>query len=160
MFVDSLAFALFVTFFAFALATFCAFYMRGRKRDTTNASISDKAPVVVTSATHTAPRSYPVAQMVPPPTAGYQQQQTMYPPYPTQTQHAPVHMPMPMPMPTAQPPMPAVQPYMAPYPPASAANMNPPSYDAVVAGNAPGAQNNSSSGYEKQAPYNPSYNAY
>ncbi|XP_067631734.1 uncharacterized protein [Eurosta solidaginis] len=144
-----------LVFIIFVIMSCCRFCCSNKKRGTVLST-----PVVVTSATHTAPRSYPVAQMVPPPTAGYQQQQTMYPPYPTQTQHAPVHMPMPMPMPTAQPPMPAVQPYMAPYPPASAANMNPPSYDAVVAGNAPGAQNNSSSGYEKQAPYNPSYNAY
>lgn len=46
---------------------------------------------------------------------------------------------------------------MQPYPPAvPAMNYNPPSYDAAVAGVGV-AQPNS---YEKQAPYNPNYNAY
>ncbi|XP_049309525.1 uncharacterized protein LOC105232031 isoform X1 [Bactrocera dorsalis] len=108
-----------------------------------------KAPVVVTSTTHTAPGSYPVTQM-PPPNA--YQQQPMYPPYPTATS-GPNQMPMPMPMPSAQPPMPGMQ----PYPPAvPAANYNPPSYEAAVAGVGVAQQNT----YEKQAPYNPNYNAY
>ncbi|XP_049309527.1 protein shisa-5 isoform X3 [Bactrocera dorsalis] len=106
-------------------------------------------PVVVTSTTHTAPGSYPVTQM-PPPNA--YQQQPMYPPYPTATS-GPNQMPMPMPMPSAQPPMPGMQ----PYPPAvPAANYNPPSYEAAVAGVGVAQQNT----YEKQAPYNPNYNAY
>ncbi|XP_039956089.1 extensin isoform X5 [Bactrocera tryoni] len=107
------------------------------------------APVVVTSTTHTAPGSYPVTQ-VPPPNA--YQQQPMYPPYPTATS-GPNQMPMPMPMPSAQPPMPGMQ----PYPPAvPAANYNPPSYEAAVAGVGVAQPNT----YEKQAPYNPNYNAY
>ncbi|XP_049309535.1 uncharacterized protein LOC105232031 isoform X9 [Bactrocera dorsalis] len=107
------------------------------------------SPVVVTSTTHTAPGSYPVTQM-PPPNA--YQQQPMYPPYPTATS-GPNQMPMPMPMPSAQPPMPGMQ----PYPPAvPAANYNPPSYEAAVAGVGVAQQNT----YEKQAPYNPNYNAY
>ncbi|XP_050323816.1 uncharacterized protein LOC126755353 isoform X3 [Bactrocera neohumeralis] len=108
-----------------------------------------KPPVVVTSTTHTAPGSYPVTQ-VPPPNA--YQQQPMYPPYPTATS-GPNQVPMPMPMPSAQPPMPGMQ----PYPPAvPAANYNPPSYEAAVAGVGVAQPNT----YEKQAPYNPNYNAY
>ncbi|XP_053963294.1 protein shisa-5 isoform X1 [Anastrepha ludens] len=112
------------------------------------------APVVVTSTTHTAPGGYPVAQM--PPATGYQQQ-AMYPPYPTQ---ATAHGQMPMPMPAATSPAPGVQAYVAPYPPMPTATMNPPSYEAAVAGVGVGQPNNASSGYEKQAPYNPNYNAY
>ncbi|XP_017474504.1 PREDICTED: protein shisa-5 isoform X2 [Rhagoletis zephyria] len=153
MFFDSLIFTLSITFFVFALAVVGAFSLRGRKRHTKE-QISDKAPVVVTSTTHTAPGGYPVTQM--PPATGYQQQ-SMYPPYPTQTG---VHGEMPMPMPVAQPPAPGIQPYVTPYPPMPAAAMNPPSYDAAVAGVGTGQPNNASSGYEKQAPYNPHYNAY
>ncbi|XP_053963296.1 protein shisa-5 isoform X3 [Anastrepha ludens] len=112
------------------------------------------SPVVVTSTTHTAPGGYPVAQM--PPATGYQQQ-AMYPPYPTQ---ATAHGQMPMPMPAATSPAPGVQAYVAPYPPMPTATMNPPSYEAAVAGVGVGQPNNASSGYEKQAPYNPNYNAY
>ncbi|XP_054739270.1 protein shisa-5 isoform X3 [Anastrepha obliqua] len=111
-------------------------------------------PVVVTSTTHTAPGGYPVAQM--PPATGYQQQ-AVYPPYPTQ---ATAHGQMPMPMPAATSPAPGVQAYVAPYPPMPTATMNPPSYEAAVAGVGVGQPNNASSGYEKQAPYNPNYNAY
>uniref|UniRef100_A0A0A1WVY7 Translation initiation factor IF-2 n=1 Tax=Zeugodacus cucurbitae TaxID=28588 RepID=A0A0A1WVY7_ZEUCU len=107
-------------------------------------------PVVVTSTTHTAPGGYPITQVPPP--SGYQQQ-PMYPPYPTPA-GAPGQMPMPMPMPGAQPPMSGVQ----PYPPAvPATTYNPPSYDAAVAGVGVAQPNNS---FEKQAPYNPNYNAY
>ncbi|XP_011188590.1 uncharacterized protein LOC105216034 isoform X2 [Zeugodacus cucurbitae] len=107
-------------------------------------------PVVVTSTTHTAPGGYPITQVPPP--SGYQQQ-PMYPPYPTPA-GAPGQMPMPMPMPGAQSPMSGVQ----PYPPAvPATTYNPPSYDAAVAGVGVAQPNNS---FEKQAPYNPNYNAY
>ncbi|XP_018805098.1 PREDICTED: extensin isoform X9 [Bactrocera latifrons] len=110
-----------------------------------------KSPVVVTSTTHTAPGSYPVTQVPPPNTY---QQQPMYPHYPTATSGPnQMPMPMPMPMPSAQPPMPGMQ----PYPPAvPAANYNPPSYEAAVAGVGVAQPNT----YEKQAPYNPNYNAY
>ncbi|XP_011188597.1 uncharacterized protein LOC105216034 isoform X9 [Zeugodacus cucurbitae] len=109
-----------------------------------------KSPVVVTSTTHTAPGGYPITQVPPP--SGYQQQ-PMYPPYPTPA-GAPGQMPMPMPMPGAQSPMSGVQ----PYPPAvPATTYNPPSYDAAVAGVGVAQPNNS---FEKQAPYNPNYNAY
>ncbi|XP_049309529.1 protein shisa-5 isoform X5 [Bactrocera dorsalis] len=146
--IDGLGFTLFITFFVFSLAVLGAFYLRGRQRRR-NERDSNKAPVVVTSTTHTAPGSYPVTQM-PPPNA--YQQQPMYPPYPTATS-GPNQMPMPMPMPSAQPPMPGMQ----PYPPAvPAANYNPPSYEAAVAGVGVAQQNT----YEKQAPYNPNYNAY
>ncbi|XP_054739269.1 protein shisa-5 isoform X2 [Anastrepha obliqua] len=151
--VDSLIFTLFITFFVFILAAWGAFYLRGRKRYT-NERLSHKAPVVVTSTTHTAPGGYPVAQM--PPATGYQQQ-AVYPPYPTQ---ATAHGQMPMPMPAATSPAPGVQAYVAPYPPMPTATMNPPSYEAAVAGVGVGQPNNASSGYEKQAPYNPNYNAY
>ncbi|XP_049309526.1 uncharacterized protein LOC105232031 isoform X2 [Bactrocera dorsalis] len=120
-----------------------------KRRNMHNNTTFPSPPVVVTSTTHTAPGSYPVTQM-PPPNA--YQQQPMYPPYPTATS-GPNQMPMPMPMPSAQPPMPGMQ----PYPPAvPAANYNPPSYEAAVAGVGVAQQNT----YEKQAPYNPNYNAY
>ncbi|XP_018805093.1 PREDICTED: protein shisa-5 isoform X5 [Bactrocera latifrons] len=148
--IDSLGITLFITFFVFSLAVLGAFYLRGRQRRT-NERVSNKAPVVVTSTTHTAPGSYPVTQVPPPNTY---QQQPMYPHYPTATSGPnQMPMPMPMPMPSAQPPMPGMQ----PYPPAvPAANYNPPSYEAAVAGVGVAQPNT----YEKQAPYNPNYNAY
>ncbi|XP_037950417.1 uncharacterized protein LOC119681329 [Teleopsis dalmanni] len=92
-----------------------------------------ETPVVVTSATHTAPGDYSVTQMPPP--GGYQTNVTV-PSYPPHQQ---------------------MQPHMAPYPPMAAQNsaMNPPSYDVAVAG----ARYPKQSAYEKQAPYNPSYTA-
>ncbi|XP_014100262.1 uncharacterized protein [Bactrocera oleae] len=144
--IDGLAFTLFITFFVFSLAVLGAFCLRGHKRRI-NERCPNKAPVVVTSTTHTAPGGYPVTQ-VPPPNA--YQQQPMYPPYPTAAGGAGQ---MPMPMPSAQPPMPGMQ----PYPPAvPATNYNPPSYEAAVAGVGVAQPNT----YEKQAPYNPNYNAY
>ncbi|XP_037954104.1 protein shisa-5 isoform X2 [Teleopsis dalmanni] len=116
----------------------------------------DNAPVVVTSATHTAPGGYPVTQMPPP--GGYQTNVTVAP-YPTHQQpHMQMQMPMPMPMPGMQPSG-GMQPHMAPYPPmgAQSSAMNPPSYDVAVAGVGAGYPNQSA--YEKQAPYNPSFTA-
>ncbi|XP_037954105.1 protein shisa-5 isoform X3 [Teleopsis dalmanni] len=113
-------------------------------------------PVVVTSATHTAPGGYPVTQMPPP--GGYQTNVTVAP-YPTHQQpHMQMQMPMPMPMPGMQPSG-GMQPHMAPYPPmgAQSSAMNPPSYDVAVAGVGAGYPNQSA--YEKQAPYNPSFTA-
>ncbi|XP_028898576.1 protein shisa-5 isoform X3 [Zeugodacus cucurbitae] len=121
-----------------------------KRRNMHNNTTFPNPPVVVTSTTHTAPGGYPITQVPPP--SGYQQQ-PMYPPYPTPA-GAPGQMPMPMPMPGAQSPMSGVQ----PYPPAvPATTYNPPSYDAAVAGVGVAQPNNS---FEKQAPYNPNYNAY
>uniref|UniRef100_A0A1I8QDK2 Uncharacterized protein n=1 Tax=Stomoxys calcitrans TaxID=35570 RepID=A0A1I8QDK2_STOCA len=124
------------------------------------------APIVVTSATHTAPGGYPVPQM---PVGGtttttaYQTQvyATPYPPQGPPTQMPmpmpagqPAQMPMPMPMPAGQ--TAGAQPYMAPYPSMpAAANMNPPSYEMAVGGAGSGAATNAT--YEKQSPYNPNY---
>ncbi|XP_060653175.1 uncharacterized protein LOC132789280 isoform X4 [Drosophila nasuta] len=116
-----------------------------------------RAPVVVTSATHTAPGGYPVTTV---PARTYQTT-TYATPYPAQTTGPNLTVQMPMPMPTAHSPMPGVQqPQGAPYPPvqqypgAGAANMNPPSYDAAMANSSPSV---AAPGYEKQMPYNPNY---
>ncbi|XP_017866660.1 PREDICTED: annexin A11 isoform X1 [Drosophila arizonae] len=117
------------------------------------------APVVVTSATHTAPGGYPVTQI---PATTYQPN-AYGTPYPAQTAgNVTVQMPMGMPMPGGQPPMPAMPPQMAAagaYPPmmppgAGAANMNPPSYDMAMANPGPSVVPGT---YEKQMPYNPNY---
>ncbi|XP_034102602.1 uncharacterized protein LOC117567022 isoform X3 [Drosophila albomicans] len=116
------------------------------------------APVVVTSATHTAPGGYPVTTV---PARTYQTTTYATTPYPAQTTGPNLTVQMPMPMPTAHSPMPGVQqPQGPPYPPvqqypgASAANMNPPSYDAAMANSSPSV---AAPGYEKQMPYNPNY---
>ncbi|KRF97541.1 uncharacterized protein Dwil_GK20881, isoform B [Drosophila willistoni] len=106
------------------------------------------APVVVTSATHTAPGGYPVTQLPPP---GYPPNPpNVYSPapYPAQTTgNVTVQMPMPQPgMPTHG---------VTPYPPMpQPGSMNPPSYDMAVANPGPSVIPSS---YEKQAPYNPTY---
>ncbi|XP_034102611.1 uncharacterized protein LOC117567022 isoform X12 [Drosophila albomicans] len=117
-----------------------------------------RAPVVVTSATHTAPGGYPVTTV---PARTYQTTTYATTPYPAQTTGPNLTVQMPMPMPTAHSPMPGVQqPQGPPYPPvqqypgASAANMNPPSYDAAMANSSPSV---AAPGYEKQMPYNPNY---
>ncbi|XP_012154753.1 splicing factor 3A subunit 2 isoform X2 [Ceratitis capitata] len=138
---------------ALSITCFClAIWYNVRKRRNTHTNTTfGNPPVVVTSTTHTAPGGYPVTQVPPP--AVYQQQ-PMYPPYPTSA-GGPVQMPMPMPMPGMHPPAPGMQ----PYPPAvPAANYNPPSYDAAVAGVGVAQPNTTSNTYEKQAPYNPNYN--
>ncbi|XP_023031823.1 extensin isoform X10 [Drosophila willistoni] len=105
-------------------------------------------PVVVTSATHTAPGGYPVTQLPPP---GYPPNPpNVYSPapYPAQTTgNVTVQMPMPQPgMPTHG---------VTPYPPMpQPGSMNPPSYDMAVANPGPSVIPSS---YEKQAPYNPTY---
>ncbi|XP_036218527.1 uncharacterized protein [Bactrocera oleae] len=133
-----------ISIFVLFFLIFLAICIKRRRTVVTQRTL---APVVVTSTTHTAPGGYPVTQ-VPPPNA--YQQQPMYPPYPTAAGGAGQ---MPMPMPSAQPPMPGMQ----PYPPAvPATNYNPPSYEAAVAGVGVAQPNT----YEKQAPYNPNYNAY
>ncbi|XP_014100269.1 uncharacterized protein [Bactrocera oleae] len=136
-----------INFIILIIILVCVTIICPKIRETRNRGRILAAPVVVTSTTHTAPGGYPVTQ-VPPPNA--YQQQPMYPPYPTAAGGAGQ---MPMPMPSAQPPMPGMQ----PYPPAvPATNYNPPSYEAAVAGVGVAQPNT----YEKQAPYNPNYNAY
>ncbi|XP_064543379.1 uncharacterized protein LOC135431903 isoform X7 [Drosophila montana] len=114
------------------------------------------APVVVTSATHTAPGGYPVTQI---PATTYQPHAygTAYPAH--TTGNVSVQMPMPIHMPGAQQPMAGMPPHVAAYPPmpqpgVGAANMNPPSYDMAMANPGPSVM---SGGYEKQMPYNPNY---
>ncbi|XP_037954110.1 protein shisa-5 isoform X8 [Teleopsis dalmanni] len=148
----SLVFCLGVSLLIFVVTSVAIFVMRGRIRKRSK----KQAPVVVTSATHTAPGGYPVTQMPPP--GGYQTNVTVAP-YPTHQQpHMQMQMPMPMPMPGMQPSG-GMQPHMAPYPPmgAQSSAMNPPSYDVAVAGVGAGYPNQSA--YEKQAPYNPSFTA-
>ncbi|XP_046811188.1 protein transport protein SEC31 isoform X5 [Lucilia cuprina] len=121
---------------------------------TTVVTTSNQTPVVVTSATHTAPGGYPVTQMPVGATTTAYQTQAYAAPYPPQG--APTQMPMPMPMPAGQPPADCnMQPHLAPYPQMPAASMNPPPYDVAVSGAGAGQVNNT--GYQKQAPYNPNY---
>ncbi|XP_065369615.1 ESX-1 secretion-associated protein EspI isoform X6 [Calliphora vicina] len=135
-------------FLAFIIMSCCGYCCSRKQR---GAVLS--APVVVTSATHTAPGGYPVTQMPVGATTTAYQTQVYATPYPPQG--APTHMPMPMPMAGGQPPA-GVQPPYPPYPTMSAASMNPPSYDVAVSGAGAGQPNNAAS-YQKQAPYNPSY---
>ncbi|XP_016943487.3 uncharacterized protein [Drosophila suzukii] len=118
------------------------------------------APVVVTSATHTAPGGYPVTQLPPP---GYPAGNAYVAPvgYPAQTTgNVTVQMPMQMPPHNQQQmpmPMPGMQTHGVAYPPypgAGAASMNPPPYDMAMANPGPSVM---PSGYEKQAPYNPNF---
>ncbi|XP_062129479.1 uncharacterized protein LOC133841172 isoform X8 [Drosophila sulfurigaster albostrigata] len=146
---------LFFTFSVFFLTSMAVFLTRGRNRRAD--LMKGAAPVVVTSATHTAPGGYPVTTV---PARTYQTT-TYATPYPAQTTGPNLTVQMPMPMPTTHSPMPGVQqPQGAPYPPvqqypgANAANMNPPSYDAAMANSSPSV---AAPGYEKQMPYNPNY---
>ncbi|XP_034477086.1 protein shisa-5 isoform X7 [Drosophila innubila] len=142
--------------FMFFLLTFlimscCGYCCSSQRRGTVLST-----PVVVTSATHTAPGGYQVTAI---PATTYQPT-TYSTPYPAQTAAPNITVQMPMPMPSAQPPMPGMQPHVAPYPPAQqfpgagGANMSPPSYDAAMANSAPSVV---PAGYEKQMPYNPNY---
>ncbi|KRG04358.1 annexin A11 isoform X3 [Drosophila mojavensis] len=150
-----------VGFIIFAIISVIV-YSKRRAQNAANAGcvLSERAaPVVVTSATHTAPGGYPVTQI---PATTYQPN-AYGTPYPAQTAgNVTVQMPMGMPMPGGQPPMPAMPPQMAAagaYPPmmppgAGAANMNPPSYDMAMANPGPSVVPGT---YEKQMPYNPNY---
>ncbi|XP_030560211.1 tyrosine-protein phosphatase non-receptor type 23 isoform X1 [Drosophila novamexicana] len=127
-----------------------------RRRQQMQSDACYNSPVVVTSATHTAPGGYPVTQI---PATTYQPHAygTAYPAQ--NTGNVSVQMPMPMHMPGAQPPMPGMSPHVAAYPPmpqpgVAAANMNPPSYDMAMANPGPSVM---PGGYEKQMPYNPNY---
>ncbi|XP_020802335.1 protein shisa-5 isoform X10 [Drosophila serrata] len=117
-----------------------------------------QTPVVVTSATHTAPGGYPVTQLPPP---GYPAGNAYAPAsYPAQTTgNVTVQMPMPMAQQHQQMPMPmpGMQTHGVAYPPypgAGPANMNPPPYDMAMANPGPSVM---PAGYEKQAPYNPNF---
>ncbi|XP_039481969.1 annexin A11 isoform X5 [Drosophila santomea] len=117
-------------------------------------------PVVVTSATHTAPGGYPVTQLPPPvyPAGNAYVTSTSYPAQ--TTSNVTVQMPMPMPQQNQQQmpmPMPGMQTHGVAYPPypgAGAASMNPPPYDIAMANPGPSVM---PAGYEKQAPYNPHF---
>ncbi|XP_061400182.1 protein shisa-5 [Musca vetustissima] len=141
----------FMFFFVFVIFSCCGYCCTKKRRGTVLS-----APIVVTSATHTAPGGYPVTQMpvcatttATPAAYHTQSYATPYPPQGVPTQ-------MPMPMPASQPPAPGVQPYAAPYPPAMMPSAAPPSYDVAVGGAGAGVPKNGS--YEKQAPYNPNFN--
>ncbi|XP_005180277.1 uncharacterized protein LOC101897338 isoform X7 [Musca domestica] len=143
----SIIVGLFILFWLFVIVWCCV-----KRRNVHNQSeIARQAPIVVTSATHTAPGGYPVSQMpvgaTTATTATAYQTQSYATPYPPQG--APTQMPMPMPAcpPGVQPP------HVAPYPPMPSAA--PPSYDVAVSGAGAGVPNNGS--YEKQAPYNPNF---
>ncbi|XP_032591036.1 actin cytoskeleton-regulatory complex protein PAN1 isoform X4 [Drosophila grimshawi] len=141
--------------FMFCLLTFlvmscCGYCCTSKRRGTVLST-----PVVVTSATHTAPGGYPVTQI---PATTYQPN-TYGTPYPAQTTGNVSVQQMPMPMPGV--PMPGMQPNVVAYPPmpmpqpgAGAANMNPPTYDMAMANSGPSVM---PGGYEKQSPYNPNY---
>ncbi|XP_058981814.1 protein shisa-5 isoform X5 [Musca domestica] len=147
-------FPIFIILFVILLLWMCIVICRRRRRLATRpncVTMSTAAPIVVTSATHTAPGGYPVSQMpvgaTTATTATAYQTQSYATPYPPQG--APTQMPMPMPAcpPGVQPP------HVAPYPPMPSAA--PPSYDVAVSGAGAGVPNNGS--YEKQAPYNPNF---
>ncbi|XP_015040483.2 protein prickle isoform X4 [Drosophila pseudoobscura] len=128
---------------------------RARRMRLANGAIVSNAPVVVTSATHTAPGGYPVTQLPPP---GYPAGNAYAAPYPAQTTgNVTVQMPMPMQQQHQQMPMPGMQTHGVAYPPypgAGASNMNPPTYDMAVASPGPSVM---PAGYEKQSPYNPNF---
>ncbi|XP_026842058.1 uncharacterized protein LOC6592360 isoform X4 [Drosophila persimilis] len=146
---------LFFTFSVFFLTSVAAFLTRGRNQRAQLTKCA--APVVVTSATHTAPGGYPVTQLPPP---GYPAGNAYAAPYPAQTTgNVTVQMPMPMQQQHQQMPMPlpGMQTHGVAYPPypgAGASNMNPPTYDMAVASPGPSVM---PAGYEKQSPYNPNF---
>ncbi|EDV56246.2 uncharacterized protein Dere_GG22545, isoform B [Drosophila erecta] len=147
---------LFFTFSVFFMTSAAIFMTRGRTRRA--ALTKGAAPVVVTSATHTAPGGYPVTQLPPP---GYPAGNAYVtsPSYPTQSSgNVTVQMPMPMPHQNQQQmpmPMPGVHTVGYPlYPDAGAASRNPPPYDMAMANPGPSVM---PAGYEKQAPYNPHF---
>ncbi|XP_017147536.1 protein shisa-5 isoform X2 [Drosophila miranda] len=144
------AFVLFLVLLICASCCCCVKKSKKRRQKT-------DSPVVVTSATHTAPGGYPVTQLPPP---GYPAGNAYAAPYPAQTTgNVTVQMPMPMQQQHQQMPMPlpGMQTHGVAYPPysgAGAANMNPPTYDMAVASPGPSVM---PAGYEKQSPYNPNF---
>ncbi|KAM7341903.1 uncharacterized protein ACRADG_009518 isoform 2-T2 [Cochliomyia hominivorax] len=139
---------MFVIVFTTFIVIMCRSYIKKRKRNVN--TIFPETPVVVTSATHTAPSGYPVTQMPVGATTTAYQTHAVVTPYPRQD--VPAHMQMPMP--PSQYPVAGAQP---PYPPMPAGNMNPPPYDVAVSGAGAGHQNATAGVYEKQEPYNPNY---
>ncbi|KAH8291485.1 hypothetical protein KR054_012183 [Drosophila jambulina] len=132
--------------------------IRKRNQRLADKGVIEATPVVVTSATHTAPGGYPVTQLPPP---GYPASNVYTPaPYPAQTTgNVTVQMPMPMAQQHQQMPMPmpGMQTHGVAYPlypGAGQANMNPPPYDMAMANPGPSVM---PAGYEKQAPYNPNF---
>ncbi|KAM7341906.1 uncharacterized protein ACRADG_009518 isoform 5-T5 [Cochliomyia hominivorax] len=140
-----------ILFFIILISILIRLRRRRLARTTCVITTSDnRAPVVVTSATHTAPSGYPVTQMPVGATTTAYQTHAVVTPYPRQD--VPAHMQMPMP--PSQYPVAGAQP---PYPPMPAGNMNPPPYDVAVSGAGAGHQNATAGVYEKQEPYNPNY---
>ncbi|XP_026835912.1 protein shisa-5 isoform X4 [Drosophila erecta] len=144
--------------FMFFLLTFLIMSCCGYCCTTRRQGAVLSTPVVVTSATHTAPGGYPVTQLPPP---GYPAGNAYVtsPSYPTQSSgNVTVQMPMPMPHQNQQQmpmPMPGVHTVGYPlYPDAGAASRNPPPYDMAMANPGPSVM---PAGYEKQAPYNPHF---
>ncbi|XP_017027789.2 uncharacterized protein [Drosophila kikkawai] len=147
-----------MVFFVVVLILILMRVRRARQLRMASATVIRDAPVVVTSATHTAPGGYPVTQLPPP---GYPAGNAYAPaPYPAQTTgNVTVQMPMPMPQQHQQMPMPmpGMQTHGVSYPAypgAGPANMNPPPYDMAMANPGPSVM---PAGYEKQAPYNPNF---
>ncbi|XP_017087863.2 splicing factor, proline- and glutamine-rich isoform X9 [Drosophila bipectinata] len=158
---------IFVVVLSLLLAGIIRCAMRKRNQRKVDNAVIESTPVVVTSATHTAPGGYPVTQLPPPgyPAGNSYSTMTAYPaqttsnvtvqmpmPHLPQDQHQPPPQQMPMPM-----PMPGMQTHGVAYPPypgAGASNMNPPTYDMAMANPAPSVI---PSGYEKQAAYNPNF---
>ncbi|KRJ99381.1 probable pathogenesis-related protein ARB_02861 isoform X2 [Drosophila yakuba] len=142
------------------LALIIGSVIRKRKQRLADKVVIEATPVVVTSATHTAPGGYPVTQLPPPgyPAGNAYVTSTSYPAQ--TTGNVTVQMPMPMPQQNQQQmpmPMPGMQTHGVAYPPypgAGAASMNPPPYDMAMANPGPSVM---PAGYEKQAPYNPHF---
>ncbi|XP_032591033.1 actin cytoskeleton-regulatory complex protein PAN1 isoform X2 [Drosophila grimshawi] len=144
-----------LAFIMYVIITVVLYMKRDLQASSNVGHVISEAPVVVTSATHTAPGGYPVTQI---PATTYQPN-TYGTPYPAQTTGNVSVQQMPMPMPGV--PMPGMQPNVVAYPPmpmpqpgAGAANMNPPTYDMAMANSGPSVM---PGGYEKQSPYNPNY---
>nr|XP_017008437.2 MAGE-like protein 2 isoform X2 [Drosophila takahashii] len=150
-------FPIMMVFFIVVLILILLRVRRARRLRMGNSTVITAAPVVVTSATHTAPGGYPVTQLPPP---GYPAGNAYVAPvsYPAQTTgNVTVQMPMPMTHQQMPMPMPGMQTHGVAYPPypgAGAASMNPPPYDMAMANPGPSVM---PSGYEKQAPYNPNF---
>ncbi|KAH8331811.1 hypothetical protein KR074_012615 [Drosophila pseudoananassae] len=156
---------IFVVVLSLLLAVIIRCAIRKRNQRTVDNAVIESTPVVVTSATHTAPGGYPVTQLPPPgyPAGNSYATVTAYPaqttsnvtvqmpmPHLPQDQHQPPPQQMPMPMPGMQTHGVAYP----PYPGAGASNMNPPTYDMAMANPGPSVI---PSGYEKQSAYNPNF---
>ncbi|XP_017054234.1 uncharacterized protein LOC108096838 isoform X2 [Drosophila ficusphila] len=153
-------FPILMVFFIVILILVLLRVRRARRLRMGTSTVITAAPVVVTSATHTAPGGYPVTQLPPP---GYPVGNAYAAPAPYLGQtngSVTVQMPMPMPPQNQQQmpmPMAGMQTHGVAYPPypgQGAANMDPPTYDVAMANPGPSVM---PAGYEKQAPYNPHF---